>query len=179
VRGLPRNQVRALRLLAVAQTADFSLTAAAAMLGLAPDEAESLLESLVDLHLMETADERYSFHNPVREFARARALIEEGAAACRAALVRLTRFYAATLSNALLTTGPGAGLGSASSAGLEFDGAAAARAWIRDEQENMRAISSQAAEIGDAPAELLTRLMAQSGLGRSRPPSSVVAIPAR
>ncbi|MGJ6962114.1 BTAD domain-containing putative transcriptional regulator [Streptosporangium sp. G11] len=173
--GLPHHQIRALRLLAVAQTADFSLPAAAAMLDLGVDRAESLLESLADLHLLETADERYFFHNPVREFARSRALLEEGEAACRAALVRLTRFYAATLGNALLVTGRV--LGSTTSAGLEFDSADTALAWIRDEQKNARATASQAAEINDAPAERLTSMIAQSGLGRTPPPSGVAATP--
>ncbi|GAA3422013.1 AfsR/SARP family transcriptional regulator [Streptosporangium vulgare] len=182
VRDLPRNQARALRLLAVPHAADFSLAAATAVLDLAPYKTESLLESLADLHLVETAGERYSFHNPIREYARARASLEEGEAACHAALVRLTRFYAATLRNALLATAPGlvpealeapegpgqAGGGTGPETGLEFDGAGTARAWMRDERENLRETAAQAAEISDAPARWLTDMIGRAGLGDPR-----------
>ncbi len=178
VRALPRNQVRALRLLAVSQAADFSLSAATAVLDLAPHKTESLLESLADVHLVETAGERYRFHNPIRKYARSRALLEEGEAACHAALARLTRFYAATLRNALLATGPvpgpvlgpvpGPGLApeeAGGEAGLEFDGAGTARAWMREEWENLRETAAQAAGIGEAPARWLADMIGRAGLG--------------
>lgn len=53
-----------------------------------------LLESLVDVHLLELGGvDRYYFHEPVRHFARGRAYVEDGAEACQAALTRLVRFY--------------------------------------------------------------------------------------
>ncbi|MFF3441465.1 BTAD domain-containing putative transcriptional regulator [Streptosporangium sp. NPDC002721] len=198
VRDLPRKQARALRLLAVPRAADLSLAAAAAVLDLAPHQAESLLESLADLHLVETAGERYRFHNPIREYARARAWHEEGEAACHAALARLARFYAATLRDALLATGPGRVVGGpltgpgravgdpvvgsrravgglavdsrraaegTTPAGPEFGSAEAARAWMRDEEENLLEIASQAAGIGDAPARWLADMIGQAGIG--------------
>ncbi len=174
VRALPRNQVRALRLLAVPQAADFSLSAATAVLDLAPHKTESLLESLADVHLVETAGERYRFHNPIRKYARSRALLEEGEAACHAALARLTRFYAATLRNALLATDPGLVPGlspglapeeAGGEAGLEFDGAGTARAWMRDEWENLRETAAQVAGIGEAPARWLADMIGRAGLG--------------
>ncbi|MEU8384925.1 BTAD domain-containing putative transcriptional regulator [Streptosporangium sp. NPDC048865] len=177
VRHLSRNQAWAFRLLAVPRAADLSLSAAAAVLDLAPYKTESLLESLVDLHLMESVGERYHFHNPIRKYARARAWFEEGEAACQAALVRLAWFYAATLRNALLAADPGLageaadpGLapGDAAPAGLEFDGAEAAWAWMRDERENLRETASQAAGVGGAPARWPAGMIGRAGLEESR-----------
>ncbi|MEU4534140.1 BTAD domain-containing putative transcriptional regulator [Streptosporangium sp. NPDC023825] len=172
VRALPRKQAWALRLLAVPRAADFSLTAATAVLDLASRKAESLLESLADLHLVETAGERYRFHHPIREYACSRAFLEEGEAACHAALARLARFYAATLRNALLAAAPGLTPAPAPGpgepgcvAGLEFGGAGTARAWMREERENLRETAAQAAEIGEATARWLTGMIGQAGLG--------------
>jgi hypothetical protein len=56
-------------------------------------ETALLLESLVDVHLLELGGvDRYSYHALVRHFARGRAYAEDGAKACQAALTRLVRF---------------------------------------------------------------------------------------
>jgi DNA-binding SARP family transcriptional activator len=87
-------QARAFRLLAVADGPDISLAAAAAVLDLPVGETAALLESLVDVHLIELAGvDRYFFHGPVRSFARSRAYTDEGPDATQAALTRLVRFY--------------------------------------------------------------------------------------
>lgn len=87
-------QARAFRLLAVADGPDISLAAAAAVLDLPVGETAALLESLVDVHLIELAGlDRYFFHPPVRSFARGRARSDEGVDVTQAALTRLVRFY--------------------------------------------------------------------------------------
>jgi phage tail protein X len=160
VEELTRGQARAFRLLAVSQAPDFSLATAAAVLDLPVDKTESLLESLADVHLLETADERYHFHNPIKSYARTRALMEEGEAACQAVLIRLTHFTAATFRNALLANDPGLALvGDIECAGLDFDSPDAARAWMTDEQQNLWEIRAQAAELRDAPTKQLNDLI--------------------
>lgn len=87
-------QARAFRLLAVADGPDIALTAAAAVLDLPVGETAALLESLVDVHLLELAGvDRYGYLPPVRAFARGRAQADDGPAATQAALTRLVRFY--------------------------------------------------------------------------------------
>jgi DNA-binding SARP family transcriptional activator len=87
-------QARAFRLVAVADGPDIALTAAATVLDLPVGETAALLESLVDVHLVELGGvDRYYFHGPVRAFARDRAHVVDGPAAVQAALTRLVRFY--------------------------------------------------------------------------------------
>jgi tetratricopeptide (TPR) repeat protein len=64
-------QQRMFRLLGVHPGADFDAYSAAALAETAPDEAEALLEALVDAHLLlcRTAG-RYTFHDLLREYAR-------------------------------------------------------------------------------------------------------------
>lgn len=89
-------QARAFRLLSVADGPDITLPAAAAVLDLPVGEAALLLESLVDVHLLELGGvDRYLYHAPVRHFARGRAYVDDGPEACHAALTRLVRFYSA------------------------------------------------------------------------------------
>ncbi|GAB1510232.1 AfsR/SARP family transcriptional regulator [Actinophytocola sp. KF-1] len=89
-------QARAFRLLSVADGPDITLPAAAAVLDLPAGETALLLESLVDVHLLELAGiDRYHYHAPVRHFARGRAYLDDGPEACQAALTRLVRFYSA------------------------------------------------------------------------------------
>jgi DNA-binding SARP family transcriptional activator len=94
LRDLSPAQARAFRLLAVADGPDIALPAAAAVLGLPAGQTAALLESLVDVHLLELAGvDRYAFLEPVRVFARGRADLDDGPAATQAALTRLVRFY--------------------------------------------------------------------------------------
>ncbi|SEN78332.1 DNA-binding transcriptional activator of the SARP family [Actinacidiphila rubida] len=89
-------QARALRLLALPDGPDLSLGAAAAALGLPPAEAEALLESLADVHLVEVGDGgRYRLLHPLRAYAGSRAPHDEGRAACAAALARFGAFHVA------------------------------------------------------------------------------------
>nr|WP_172388048.1 BTAD domain-containing putative transcriptional regulator [Streptomyces sp. MNP-20] len=102
-------QARAFRLLGLADGPDISLTAAAAMLDLAPEDAEDLLESLVDTSLLESAAPgRYRYHDLVRLYARACAERDELPPSEReAALSRLLDFYLASAARVYAIERPG------------------------------------------------------------------------
>lgn len=164
-------QAWALRLLAVPRGPALSLAAAAAALDLPSDQTESLLESLADVHLVETVGERYSFLRPIGEFARAAALRAEGEAACDAALLRLSRFYLASLSNAMIATGP-VPEAQAPSTGIVFTSPEFARVWMVDEQVNLWESAAQTTSIRDSPTDLLVELIGQAALGEPLPTSA-------
>lgn len=91
---LTAPQARAFRLLALADGPDISLGAAAALLDLPAATAATLLDSLVDLHLVEPGGlDRYALPGPLRHFARGRADVDDGPAVTQAALTRLVRHY--------------------------------------------------------------------------------------
>lgn len=93
---LSTPQARAFRLLSMADGPDISLAAASAVLDLPLAATASLLESLVDIHLLEPGGlDRYFYHEPLRVFARGRAHLDEGPEATQQALTRLVRFYSA------------------------------------------------------------------------------------
>jgi DNA-binding SARP family transcriptional activator len=101
LKELTPAQARAFRLLAVADGPDISLAAAAAVLDLPVAQTASLLESLVDVHLLELAGvDRYAYLGPVRHFARGQAHPTDGPAAAQAALTRLVRFYSGVATSA-------------------------------------------------------------------------------
>jgi DNA-binding SARP family transcriptional activator len=82
-------QARAFRLLAMADGPDISLPAASAVLDLPPGDTAALLESLVDVHLLEPGGlDRYFYQEPLRIFARSRAFADDGPEASQAALMR-------------------------------------------------------------------------------------------
>ena len=71
---LDERQARAFRLLSLSDVHDISLAGGAAMLDLATDDAEDLLESLVDASLLETpAPGHYRYHDLLKLFARRQA----------------------------------------------------------------------------------------------------------
>ncbi|MFD6157283.1 hypothetical protein ACFWF7_21635 [Nocardia sp. NPDC060256] len=103
-RQLTADQARAFRLLAVADSADFSLEAAGAMLHIGNVEAEDLLESLVDASLLDSrVFGRYYYHDVTRAFAHLR--LREDEAQCT--LRRLLDFYLATACTAFHLAVPG------------------------------------------------------------------------
>ncbi|MFE6779823.1 BTAD domain-containing putative transcriptional regulator [Streptomyces sp. NPDC057702] len=106
---LEPQQARAFRLLGLADGPDISLAAAAAMLDLDTYATETLLESIVDTSLLESAAPgRYRFHDLVRLYARACAERDELPPAERdAALSRLLDFYLASASQVFAHARPG------------------------------------------------------------------------
>ncbi|MGW5479131.1 AfsR/SARP family transcriptional regulator [Streptomyces sp. NPDC004008] len=102
-------QARAFRLLGLADGPDISLAAAAAVLDLSLEEAEDLLEPLVDTSLLESAAPgRYRYHDLVRLYARACAERDEQPPSERdAAMSRLLDFYLATAAGVYALERPG------------------------------------------------------------------------
>ncbi|MFH8990801.1 BTAD domain-containing putative transcriptional regulator [Streptomyces sp. NPDC017940] len=102
-------QARAFRLLGLADGPDISLAAAAAVLGLSLEDAEDLLESLVDTSLLESAAPgRYRYHDLLRLYARACAERDEMPPSEReAALSRLLDFYLASAARVYAIERPG------------------------------------------------------------------------
>jgi hypothetical protein len=94
---LDEAQARAFRLVAMAEGPDVSVSAVAAILELPMERARRLMESLVDVHLVQVCDsDRYSYHGPVKVYARRRAMLDDGSAVCQAAISRLIDFYMRT-----------------------------------------------------------------------------------
>ncbi|MEV7872475.1 BTAD domain-containing putative transcriptional regulator [Streptomyces sp. NPDC088124] len=108
-------RARAFRLLAVIEAPDLPLPAAVAVIGASNDDpvrderaTEALLESLVDLGLLESAaPARWHYHDLLRLYARRRADLEESADERRAALARLLDSQLATTAHVYALHNPG------------------------------------------------------------------------
>ncbi len=149
------EQARAFRLLAVSDVHEVPLHAAAAVLGLPAEEAEDLLESLVDASLLETpAPCRYRYHDLLRLFARKQAELHDSEVARAAVPHRMLDFYLASARNAYRVAESGAGaldhLAAPETRGAEFAGAEEALSWLAGETANLCAVIAEATR-GDAP----------------------------
>ncbi|MEV6835372.1 BTAD domain-containing putative transcriptional regulator [Streptomyces sp. NPDC051133] len=146
---LEPSQARAFRLLGLADGPDISLAAAAAVLDVAVEETEDLLEALVDTSLLESAAPgRYRFHDLVRLYARACAERDEEASGERAeALSRLLDFYLATAVGVYAIERPGdrtvLHLTPTSYKGLTFPGRSEALDWLFAEAQCVLACARQ------------------------------------
>ncbi|MCB5911259.1 AfsR/SARP family transcriptional regulator [Streptomyces pinistramenti] len=170
---LEPQQARAFRLLGLADGPDLSLAAAAALLDMDTDSAESLLESLVDTSLLESAAPgRYRFHDLVRLYARSCAERDEQPPQERdAALSRLLDFYLASAAQMYMMERPGDSLLSQMETphypGLVFTSRSEALSWLFGETRCLIACALQ--NTGHAGLRravdllLLTRDMAESG----------------
>ncbi|WP_371579323.1 BTAD domain-containing putative transcriptional regulator [Streptomyces sp. NBC_01314] len=155
-------QSRAFRLLGLADGPDISLAAAAAVLDLPPEDAEDVLEILVDTSLLESAAPgRYRFHDLVRLYARACAERDEqppgmgapptpfGLWGRDAAMSRLLDFYLATASEVYAIERPGDrlvdDLEATEHPGLRFSDGSAALDWLYSEASPLLACVRQAA----------------------------------
>ncbi|GGV69256.1 tetratricopeptide repeat protein [Streptomyces thermoviolaceus] len=150
-------QARAFRLLGLADGPDISLAAAAAVLDLPQEETEDLLESLVDISLLESAAPgRYRFHDLVRLYARDRAeRDEQEPGESEAALARLLDFYLATTAGVYAIERPGdklvEHLTPTRRPGLRFTSRTSARDWLYTEANCLLATARRQA---DRPAGL-------------------------
>ncbi|WP_228564370.1 AfsR/SARP family transcriptional regulator [Catenulispora rubra] len=132
-------QATAFRLLGAVEAVEIGLPAAAAVLALPEADAEAVLESLVDVAMLESpAEHRYRHHSLLRDFAHGAVGDPDRAAAEGfAARSRLLRFLLAGACAAFESAVPGdpiretlapQGIGE-----FAFDSPAAARAWARGE----------------------------------------------
>ncbi|GAA4008103.1 hypothetical protein GCM10022247_32880 [Allokutzneria multivorans] len=100
---LDEPQQRMFRLLGLHPGADIDADAAAALAGIEPLDAEDVLESLVDVHLVQQREPgRYRLHDLLRGHAAATAAAEEDPAALSEASVRLWDYYLAAATEASL-----------------------------------------------------------------------------
>ncbi|MGW8729338.1 AfsR/SARP family transcriptional regulator [Streptomyces sp. NPDC055808] len=180
--GLDANAARAFRLTSAAAVPLFGRATAAALLDIGEDAAEDALEALVDAGLLEASGvDRYRFHDLVRIFAR-RVLADSPDAAERpAAQRRLLHHVLATVTHVVRCLRPLSGvpdlLYAAQAPGYRPVDAEAARAWLQDSHQLIRATAEQAlgkgpwADLGEetlAPAVDLLTGWAHLVLGTAR-----------
>ncbi len=157
---LTPEQARAFRLLALADSPDLSLPAAAALLDLDPYTAEDLLESLVDISLLESATaERYRCHDLLKLYARGCADRDEEPAERQAALTRLMHFHLATATAVYAMENPGdrvlEHLAAPDRPGLDFSSHEESLDWLHAESTGLFAEIARQAR-GSDPAGLRT-----------------------
>jgi DNA-binding SARP family transcriptional activator/tetratricopeptide (TPR) repeat protein len=151
---LDAEPARGFRLLGLADGPDISVQAAAALLDRSAEVTESLLESLVDASLLESAAPgRYRFHDLVRLFARACAERDELPPSEREeALSRLLDFYLATASRVFALERPGERavdhLMQPGSGGMVFAERDEALSWLFSEADCVLACVEQSAGRG-------------------------------
>ncbi len=152
LRQLEPLQRRVYRLLGLLPGAGFSHELVALLADISPAKARSILEDLVDAHLVqEPAPGRYKLHDLVREHARRVAQAEEHEASRASALQRMLGYYlscAAAAHDAMpyvLRTGRVSRVPLAVPA---FDGREAALAWYDLEHANLVAAFDYAVEAG-------------------------------
>jgi DNA-binding SARP family transcriptional activator/tetratricopeptide (TPR) repeat protein len=93
-RYLTEPRQRLFRLLGAVPGPDADAAAASALAGVPPRDADALLESLVDVHLLtQPTPGRYRFHDLIRRHAHATFLVQEPAAERQAAQERLLDYY--------------------------------------------------------------------------------------
>ncbi|MFE9404634.1 BTAD domain-containing putative transcriptional regulator [Streptomyces sp. NPDC006530] len=154
--GLDPHVARAFRLASAAAVPVFGRTTAAVLLDIEEDAAEDALEALVDAGLLEACGiDRYRFHDLVRIFAR-RVLDDSPDAAERpAAQRRLLDHLLATVTHAVRRLRPHSTLPDLLHAprtpGYRPADAEAARAWLQESHQLIRATAEQA--LGKGPWE--------------------------
>ncbi|WP_371680345.1 BTAD domain-containing putative transcriptional regulator [Streptomyces sp. NBC_01276] len=149
---LTADQQRMFRLLGLQPGRDIGPEAAAALAGLPSEEAETLLEDLLDAHVLaQHQPGRYTFHDLLREHALATAAAQEPSDVRRDAVGRMFHHYLHTASTAVdhlypegknrrpLIPAP------AAEAPLLLDEADAIR-WLDAERANLMAVARHAAE---------------------------------
>jgi tetratricopeptide (TPR) repeat protein len=156
---LTPTQARAFRLLALPNSADISVGAAAAVLSLSAFDTEDLLESLVDASLLEApASGRYRFHDLLKLFARRELEKTERPQARTMALRRMLGFYLASAQSAHRLAYEGSAISAnlrVEGSGLSFNSVDEAVAWLVAEGDALFAAVNQAAASARAPEHLL------------------------
>ncbi|MFJ6211870.1 AfsR/SARP family transcriptional regulator [Streptomyces sp. NPDC092296] len=153
-RTLTPAQRTAFRRLALHPGPDFTVSAAAALLGLPPEATERLLEALLTCHLLrEPVPDRYQYHDLLREYARFLAASEDGEHDCDQAVCRLTDFYLQAADQADRLAYPRRIRLETRHDGLAVElpyppDAEAARSWFAAERENLLAVENHARTHG-------------------------------
>ena len=144
----------AFRMLGLWQGPSISSAAAAALFGSPEYQAEDVLETLVDVHLLEsTSSDRYKFHDLLRVYSSERAVADLSAQVRDAAVGRLLRWYMRTSDAAGTAVQPrryDVPLGPVGDdpPPLRFTGVNDALSWYDSERVNLVAATRQAASVG-------------------------------
>jgi DNA-binding SARP family transcriptional activator len=152
--GRGMDPARAFRLLGLWQGESISLQAAAALLGAPDDDVAEMLESLVDVNLLESpAPDWYRFHDLLKVYAMERAQAEEPEAVRDEVLSRLLWWYLDTAQAAADRVSPQRYQVSyesrtAGHPALAFATMEAALTWYDEERANIVAATRQAAAVG-------------------------------
>ncbi|GAA1247390.1 AfsR/SARP family transcriptional regulator [Streptomyces javensis] len=169
------SQARAFRLLALTYGPDISLAAATAVLGVTAQEAERLLESLVDTSLLHSPEPgRYRYHDLVRIYARDRAERDEPPTGRAAAMSRMRDFYMASAARVYAMGRPGDRLVdhllTTDHPGQDFPDARTALDWLVSEADCLLTCAQQGAKSPERGAVrraadllLVTRDLVESG----------------
>ncbi|MFB7619249.1 BTAD domain-containing putative transcriptional regulator [Kitasatospora sp. NPDC056181] len=152
---LTPDAAQAFRLLAVPQTADLSLPAAAAALELTEHATLDVLEDLVHAGLLESpAPDRYRYHDLLRLFAQARAEQLDPEAVRAGLVLRMIEQAVATATHAFRAVRPGHAvpdvLETVTAPVLTRPDRAAGRHWLNQEGGNLLSLSEQALDISGA-----------------------------
>jgi hypothetical protein len=156
----PSGAAATFTLLALLGGADVSLPVAARLIGRPEPEAESTMEYLVDMRLLETtAPGRYRYHDLFRLFARELAPQRYDAEQRTQAIVRAMTWYVATGWQAFRLLRPGDARpalknGRWDQDGLRFADRDAALEWLETERTNLLAVLAQAVGAPEVPAEI-------------------------
>ncbi|WP_328993016.1 helix-turn-helix domain-containing protein [Kribbella sp. NBC_01245] len=151
--------------LGVVDLETIGLAVGAAILDRPLSAAEAVLEELVDLHILQSAaPERYHLHDLLQVYAREQASITLATDERDAVLTRVIELYRrAALESTRLYAPSSKVLGWAddawSSPPIGFADAAEAFAWLDAEQPNLVSAINQAAQQGEAAAELVPGLV--------------------
>ncbi|GAA2000177.1 AfsR/SARP family transcriptional regulator [Catenulispora subtropica] len=191
---LTEAQRTAFRRLGVVEAAEIGLAAAAAVVGLPSGEAEAVLESLVDVAMVESPGEgRYRHHSLLRDFAQtgvgtgisAEESAEERVGARQRLLGFLLEGACAAFEVAVPgdpireSLGPGVGSASGSGPGFVFGSSADARQWARTEMGTVAGLAGRIAAEAESHAALvpgaidLLIAMSPFGAGPWAPKTSV------
>ncbi|MFI6318872.1 AfsR/SARP family transcriptional regulator [Nonomuraea sp. NPDC050556] len=151
-RQLDPAQARAFRLAALPDAPDLSLEAASALLGLEEREAEDLLDSLIDLSLLESrAPGRYRYHDLLKVYARGHRDDE-----AERALERLAGFYHASVVRAVRLQAPDAlllrYLSAGEAGGLGFGSKHEVLTWLDAELDGLLLVVEQLGRTAGGPA---------------------------
>ena len=153
-RALPPAVARAFRLLGTHPGPDVSVSAAAALLGEAPERVRGLLDALAGAHLIEqTAPRRYQLHDLLRAYAADQAGLEESDVTRGAALRRVAQWYLLSGAAAVRAAYPRFADPPAIAADpdirpAEFEDGSGAMEWFRIERANLLAASRAAYAAG-------------------------------
>jgi DNA-binding SARP family transcriptional activator len=144
----------AFRMLGLWQGPSISSAAAAALFGTPEYQAEDVLETLVDVHLLEsTSSDRYKFHDLLRVYSSERAAADLSGPARDAAVGRLLRWYMRTSDAAGTAVVPHRYNIPLEPVGddtppLSFAGVDDALSWYDSERVNLVAVTRQASSAG-------------------------------